>query len=191
MIRTITPIFSIVIALVIFFFFAKPMFAEIKVLQGETEQYEEAAGKAVELNQTLASLINKKRSYSADDLERLDALVPSELEEVKVLTDLSEIARSHNMLFGNIKVANAENSKATDATTDEQASTQSLTYNDFTTTIIDFSLIGTYEQFKSFLADIEKSLVLLETTSINFDSGEGQLQQYTLSVQIYSLPPRE
>ncbi len=191
MIRTITPIFSIIIALVVFFFYAKPMFAEIKLIQGEAEQYEEAAGKAVELNQTLASLINKKRSYSADDLERLDALVPTTLDEVKVLTDLSEIAKSHNMLFGNIKVANAEVADSTLVTEGDGASTQSLSYNDFTNTTIDFSLIGTYDQFKSFLADVEKSLVLLEVTNINFESGEGQLQQYTLAVQIYSLPSSE
>lgn len=191
MIRTITPIFSIIISLVIFFFFAKPMFAEIKLIQGETTQYETAAQKAVELNTALATLVNKKRSFSAGDIDRLDALVPPSINEVRILTDLSEIARSHNMLFGNIEVSNADDSSGSTAAGGTVATAQTVAYADFVTTNIGFSLIGTYDQFKAFLADIEKSLVMLEITNVTFDAGEGNLQQYAISAQVFSLPPIE
>lgn len=193
MIRTITPIFSIIIALVIFFFYVKPEFVDIKAKQGEAEQYEEAAKTASALNGELAALLAKKESYGVGDLERLDALVPTTINEVKILTDLSEIARSHNMLFGDIKVTNGDPGVGTLApeATQEGVAEQKVVYTDFRTSEIAFSLIGTYEQFKAFLADVEKSLVLLEATNIVFDAGEGNLQQYGVSLRAFSLPPIE
>ena len=190
MIRTITPIFSIIIALVIFFFYAKPEFAVIKATQGETEQYTEAAATAAALNSELNALVDKKRSFSAGDLERLDALVPADINEVRILADLNEIARTHNMLFGNIDVKNSdtENAASGQTGTIEGDSGQRVVYTDFLTSDITFSLIGTYEQFKSFLADVEKSLVLLEMLNIGFTEGEGNLQQYTMTVRTFSLP---
>jgi len=193
MIRTITPIFSIIIAFIIFFFFAKPEFAVIKATQGETEQYNDAAETAAALNSELDALVDKKRSFSAGDLERLDVLVPADINEVTILTDLNEIARTHNMLFGNVDVENSdkENAASGQAVTPSGDVGQRVTYTDFQVSDITFSLIGTYEQFKAFLGDVEKSLVLLEVLDIEFTVGEGNLQQYTMIVRAFSLPPTQ
>lgn len=191
MIRTITPIFSIVIALVIFFFYSKPMFAEMRVLQEQTAQYSDAVKKAQDLNTELSDKLKKKRSYDTESINRLNALVPESINEVKVLTDLSEIARSHNMLFGNINVTNSDNEKSDSTVPDPSVSTGDVSYENITNTGIAFSLIGTYDQFKSFLSDIERSLVLMEVTGITFTTGEGDLQQYEVSIQLFALPPSE
>ena len=182
MIRTITPIFSIVIALVIFFLYTKPMFAEVKSVQNDTARFVGAAAKAQELNAALTSKLGEKRSYDPENLERLDALVPESIDEVRVLTDVSEIARTHNMLFGNVSVKKSEENK-------EVSNAQTIRYTDIADTNIAFSLIGTYDQFKAFLADIEMSLVMLEITNIGFTAGEGELQQYEVSVNLFALPP--
>lgn len=187
MIRTVTPIFSIIIAFVVFFFFTQPMFAEIQSFEAQAEQYEEAVARATELNVELAEKVRQKRSYSAGDLEKLDALVPTQIDEVRILADLSEIALRHNMLFGNVEVTNSENDP--DAPEyDETNFSRTVTYTDFAVSTISFGLIGTYEQFKSFLADVEKSLVLLEVTEISFTAGEGALQQFEVTVNAYALP---
>jgi Tfp pilus assembly protein PilO len=189
MIRTITPIFSIVIAVVVFMFFTKPMFAEIKSLQGKTEQYEDAANKAQELNAALAEKLSNKRSYSTENLERLNALVPESINEVTVLTDLNELARTHNMLFGNI---NVEEEDTTEVDVDPgKAISQTISYHDITSTSLSFSLIGTYDQFKAFLADVERSLVMMEVVEIEFMAGEGNLQQFEVTVNLFALPPIE
>jgi Tfp pilus assembly protein PilO len=188
MIRTVTPIFSIIIALVVFFFYTKPMFAEIKATQSETAEFAEAVSRAEELNAELSNKLSKIRAFNAESLDRLDVLVPPSINEVKVLTDLSEIARSRNMLFGNISV---ENSDVAVGDVVKSSGTQSVSYEDIANTDIAFSLIGTYDQFKAFLADVEQSLVMMEVTNITFNVGEGDLQQYELSVRLFALPPIE
>ena len=176
MIRTITPIFSIVIAVAIFFLYTEPKFAVIKQIQGEAKQYSAAVEKAEQRNQHLNEKHAQKRAHSPENLERLEALVPTSIDEVKVLTDLSELAKKHNMLFGNVSVTNNDSEYAPPTTANDQF----VEYGNLTYTDIDFSLIGTYEQYKQFLADVESSLVMLEVQDISFSTGEGLFQQYKM-----------
>lgn len=187
MMRTITPVFSIIIALVVFFSVSKPMFTEIDDIKAQTAQFQEAVDSAQSRNQKLEELINKKQGHDSRDLEYLDALVPQDVDEVKMLVDLKEMAEKHNMLIGNIGVeGGGTGSPASDASSEVSGA---ISYNSFSTADITFGLIGTYEQFKSFLADMERSLVLMEVINITFASGEGDLQQYDLTIRAFGLPP--
>lgn len=185
MIRTITPIFSIILAILIFFLYTQPMFTEVKQVQGEADKYREAAQTAATRNEELNQKYAIVESHAVTDVERLNVLVPSVIDEIKILTDLGELARRHNMLFGNVSVTN--NDMEPLATVNEES--EVVAFRDLVSTDLQFSLIGTYEQFKSFLADVESSLVLLEVNNIAFTAGEGLFQQYAVSVRVYALPP--
>jgi len=188
MIRTITPLFSIIIALVVFFFYTKPMFAEIKQLQSESEQYEQAASRARELNNELMSKVQSLQSFGPENRERLDILVPQTIDEVRALVDLSERARTHNLLFGNTLVENSEETQREITQKPKSSTASALGYNDIASTDIGFSVIGTYQQFKDFMLDIERSLVTMEVTSITFNASAGELQQYEVTVRLFALP---
>jgi hypothetical protein len=185
MFRTLTPIFSIVIAVAVFFFFAQPMFSEIKVVQDETNEYRIAVEKASEFNQLLQSLISKRNAFSARERERLEALVPDNIDEVKLLVDLEGIAKSHGMLLGNIMVS--ELTPATATADDEGSRIDSR--ESFSSVDISFDVIGNYEQLRSVLTDIERSLVLMEIVNITFESSSFDLQQYSITVRAYGFPP--
>ncbi len=187
MIRTVTPIFSIIIAITIFFLYTEPKFADIKQIQGEAKQYSAAVEKAEQRNQHLNEKHAEKRAHSPENLERLEALVPTSIDEVKVLTDLNELAKVHNMLFGNVSVTNNDSQLVAPASGNDQfAEYGSLIYTD-----VEFSLIGTYDQFKQFLADVESSLVMLEVQDISFSTGEGLFQQYKMTVRLFALQPEK
>jgi hypothetical protein len=188
MIRTLTPIFSIIISLVIFFFFTQPKFAHIKTVQGEAAQFEGAAAKAAQLNAELTRMLDEKRKYPAEAMEKLDALVPENVDEVKVLNDLNELAKSHNMMFGNVSVTNSDLVSADGSASGETLSGE---YEGLTATNLSFSLIGGYDQFKAFLADVEQSLVMVEVQNIEFTTGEGALQQYSVGARVFALKPIE
>jgi hypothetical protein len=168
------------------------MFAEVKNTDAERAKYDEAIVQAQKLNQELAFKLTQKRGYQSTQTERLDVLVPAEINEVKILTDLSKLATDRNMLFGNVTVENTEgesNSNQVEQMDDEEGSSRQLAYSEIASTELTFSVFGTYEQFKSFLADIERSLVLMEITNISFTTGEGDLQQYEVTVNVFALPP--
>ncbi len=178
------------VSLVIFFFFSKPIFAEIDALQDETIQFEEAAARASELNSELSNKLTEKRSYPAEALERLEMLAPDTIDEVKILSDVHEIARKHNLLFGNVSLMKDDGTQLTDDMVHAEP-IRVFTYDDLVTAEFAFSLIGSYDQFKAFLSDVEQSLLMFEITHIEFTSGEGLLQQYNMTAQVFALPPIE
>lgn len=186
MIRTITPILSIVISLLIFFLYTRPMFAEVKLIQDEVDKYVEVTNTAAERNEELNQKYGTMSSHDTAQIERLNTLVPATIDEIKILTDLAEMAGRHNMLFGNVSVTNNE-MEATNKKEEVDAFT--VAFKDLASTDLQFSLIGTYDQFKAFLGEVESSLVLLEVNGIEFTAGEGLFQQYEVSVRVYALPP--
>lgn len=53
---------------------------------------------------------------------------------------------------------------------------------------IGFSVTGTYDDFRMFLDEIERSLVLMEVSKISFTTGdEGDAGQFTMTVRLYAL----
>lgn len=188
MFKTLTPILSIVIALALFFFFTKPMFAEIGAIQDETDEYRQAVEKAALFNETLQELVNRQNALTAHQVERLEALVPDTIDQVKALVDIEAIIRGHGMLFGNISV---EEPETVIETATQRTGVRSITEDDFATSEISFEFIGTYDQFRAALADIEKSLVTLEILNISFEATNVELQQYKITARLHALAPTE
>lgn len=191
MIRTLTPIISIVLGLLIFFLFTQPLFSDIGMLQSEASEYQEAVAKASDFNQRLNELISERNSLTAQNLERLEAAVPDDINTIKMLVDLEGVAQRNSMLFGNVSVSQQAPtiSTATNGGGSGDGGNNTVTSNDFTETQMQFSVIGTYEEFRAFLRDIERNLALPEITRVSFDANDGQLQQYSIQLTFYSLNP--
>jgi len=190
MFRIIGPILSILIAGTVFIFFVRPMYAEIKLLQEEANEYGVAVSKAADFNELLDSLVSKRNIFSAYDLERLDAFLPSEIDEVQVLTDLESLATKHGLIFDQVEVEldSVDFESTRNETIAESASkkeSDSL-IDKLTTRNVSFVLLGNYDQFKSFLLELERSLVLMEVMSIGFESS-AELTSYHVTVRLYAI----
>ena len=189
--RTLTPIISVVISITIFFAFAKPLFTDVRMLQETNRRIQNQITKKNDLENTVSKLLAIKNAHNPADIERLNALVPESIDEVKVLTDLDALARALKLLLVNVSISKSVSSQVAGKGDTVSAKTaQASTGSDFNfvTTDISFGIIGTYEQFKAFLGDLERSLVLMEVTHISFSAGEGILQQYELTVRTYAMP---
>lgn len=180
--RTLIPVISIVIAVTIFFAFVRPLFSDVRIIQDEIGRIEEQLSKKTDLTEEVKSLLAVKQSHAVTNIERLDTMIPGDIDEVKIIADLSTLARSHNMLFGNIVVESESN--AYSGTDDlEESDGVGLVSSDIT-----FGLVGNYDQFKLMLGDIERSLVLLDVLQITFTAGAGELVQYSVKVRTYAMP---
>ncbi len=190
MFKALTPFLSIITAIVVGFFFVKPMYEDIKSIQAETTQYRDAVAKASESNRKLQELLQKKNSFSAGELERVDLIAPDVISQVRVLVDLENLAKKHNMLFGNVVLAgdSMEDSSSDSESAENLETSGSLSFdNDFVFSDISFGLIGSYEQFLSILSDLERSLSIMEIIKLDFVSLPGNLQQYDLVIRVYGL----
>lgn len=181
--RTLTPFLSIIIAVLLFMFVVQPQYIEVVALQQEAEEYKSATERYQNFTKQLDEKLAKKSSRSALENERLDTLVLDEIDNVQLLVDLETMAKRQNLLFGNIGVEEGDEAlrKVTDSTT--------ATGEELITSDISFEVVGTYEQFKEFLREIEGSLTLFEVVKIELNSPEESMfQQFALTVRVYALP---
>lgn len=215
MFKIIQPIFSILIGCLIIFFFVRPMYAEIGTIQTEGQLYREAVDDAEDFNQLLDTLLSRYENLTQSQRARLDALVPQEgINEVKLVSDLEELALSHGLLFSSVSVGLSKTGEGGEAETTEQtvvvedvAAEDGMTEGAGTSfgeaeaaanasegslreKEIGFTVIGTYDEFRDFLTDVERSLVLMEVTKLTFAAGEGDLMTFNMSVNVFSLPEK-
>ncbi len=182
MIRTLTPISSILIAILLFVFFIQPEYEKTSRIQEEIRAYQEASRNYESFLNLIEHKFNTKNTQAAFNSERLDTLVPATIDDARILVDLERIAKSKGMLFGNVGVEKEAGDPFSGDTESEKENREELYATD-----ISFEVIGTYEQFKSMLSEIETSLTLFEVTQIAFNVTEGLFQQFAITVRVYSL----
>jgi len=187
MFKSLTPTLSVVTAIIIVMFFTKPLFEEAKETKVTVDAYEETIEQYRNFIDELRDLEEERDAVTVGNKARLNQMLPAEIDIPQLLVNLENIAEENNLLFGNISAAeeltesrsNRVNALATNAPTSiEGLVSQSIT----------FEVIGTYAQFKNFLRQIESSLTLMEFTSINLSGSSSRFQQYSLTVEVYSLP---
>lgn len=187
MMRTLTPLLSIIVAIVLIVFFAMPQYTEIKGIQTEIEKHKEAIRKYNEFTDELTRKLSIKTSRNVTQNEQLDKVVPESIDDTKILVDLEALAKLHNLLFGNISVLKSDTQLKHTSETAVVGEGQS---DELNTVDISFDVLGTYDQFKQFILDLEKSSTLFEVTKISFDASDSPYQQISLTVRVYSLPEK-
>ncbi len=211
MFKALTPIIGILVAVGLFFTYVQPTFEEVKLIQNETAQYAQAVERASELQRRISELRSQQNAIPLGDLERLEAFLPNRIDEVSLLIDIDALADEHNLVLGDIKVASDDGKEssgdlagrsnaaalppadatdpAADPTLDPLAGTSGSgeLVSQYSTLDISFSVTGTYNNFRAFLLEVERSLVLMEVVSIEFTESEGELVPFTVTLRFYSL----
>lgn len=208
MYRFLTPLLALVVAVSLFVTFIKPTFNEYKAIDTEIGDYEQALKRAQELQNRINELIAERNAIPQSGLERLEDLLPSSLDEVSIVLSLDAISARHGLVLGGIDVKSVRTDPEGNARSaknaasgefmfedeqvlgDEANSSLSHVTNAFNTVELSFSVTGEYEAFKTFLTDIERSLALMDVSSLTIEEPvENELSTYTLGVTMYEFKP--
>jgi len=176
------PLLLIAVSVGLFYLHIDPRYETIRSLQDQKGQYDEALEKAKELSLIRDNLLTKYNSLPKEDLTRLERLIPTNLNTVKLIADLSAVAGPYGAALKNIHVTEA----LADNAQEVLAGGARRPY-EITTIAINFS--ATYEDMVSFLKDIEKSLQLVDVKSVSFESKDtaSGIYDYLVTVQTYWL----
>jgi len=191
MFRIVRPIAATLIALLVLFFFVRPMYADLTAVQDDVAEYDDVLADAEEFNQLLNSLYAKQNSFSALERERLDFLVPDKIDEIRILVDLEALAKREGLLFRDIN-STLEESEQDRAAPDKRQTNVSVAEDEFDGRLesrdVTFTVSGTYRQFRAFLRQVEQSLILMEIVKIDFTSAaDTALWDYNVTVRIFGL----
>src|SRR5680860_1093026 len=191
------PILNICIAGVLFFMVTDKMFVNaplneisdtptestggIRALRERRVELNEAIVKAKELAQRVNELNGQFNSISTEQKDKLDLLLPDDVNNIQLIIDINGIAKRNNLLIKNIKVTTDEDKNTN---YQREASSQEQTLGKMT---LSFSFTGSYTVYKNFLIDLASSLRIIDITSTSFSTDDKGLYTYNIQLVTYWL----
>lgn len=190
MTQTITQLLLLVISGVAVFTIIVPTINSIGDIQKETDEYSTAIESAFATNERLNTLVRQSENLSQQERYRIDRFIPASIDPVKTAHDLEILVEKHKLFIVTLNVLEEivlpdpviTSNAIYDIEDTRGQSQKQISYRDF-----ELVTAGTYEQFKSLLADIESSAQLFEIQSVSFQSTNSDIVQYSMIVRTFGL----
>ncbi len=179
--RALLPLLFIVIAAGIFFGFIDPTYQRVKELRAEEANFDQALTRSKELQQVRDQLLSRYNTFPQSDLERLEKLIPDNVDNVRLILDFDALASAYGMRIRDVELETNESRAARGQVGSDE--------NRYDSLILSFSVTGTYDTFRAFLGDLEESLRLVDVTSISFTATQTGVYDYSVAVKTYWLKP--
>ena len=173
--KFLTPIILVIVAVGLFFFYIDPQWQKMKVLQATNAEYNNAIDQSNKLLKVRDSLLAKYNSFRPEDLTRLEKLLPNNIDNVRLIIDINSITSKYGASIKNVKLSTP--SAEADVTNN----------SGYRTMVLSFGVSTSYNNFLNIMSDLERSLRLLDVTSISFKATDTEPYEYTISIKTYWL----
>jgi len=188
--RFIIPLFLLVLSVAVFFVFTNPIYNEISLLRTEVASYDEALNNSKALENERDKLTAKLNSINPDSLLKLQKLLPNNIDNIRLILEIEQIAFPYGMALKDIKynatpvaTTAAAGAAAISQTTQGVGSVQNPS-NDYGVWDLSFSTVGSYNNFLNFTRDLESNLRIVDVSSIEFSSS-GDTRSSTSTTEAY------
>ena len=172
------PLIALIAAIAIFFSFTNSHYQNMRILQAQQAEFNEALQKSQDLIALRDKLQEARKALPQSELDRLATFLPDHIDNIRLILDISNIASRYGMQLNRVQLgqpdAGAEKSAA--------AAAGPFHFIDLT-----FSVTGSYQTFIQFIADLESSLRLVDVVKVSFRSSKNSLSEHTLTVRTYWL----
>ena len=182
MFRLLLPIIFVGIAGGLFFMYTDPTYQSIKDLSSQQAEYDQALTKAQDLLSIRNKLIAKRNTFSPDDINKIERVLPDNVDNIRLILDTETIAQRYQLHVQDIALKTPQasrDSKSQLAVGDTGDPVGSVVFS--------FTVTAKYDDFTRFLKDLERSVRIVDVQSIAFSVGQGELSDYTVSIKTYWL----
>lgn len=204
--RWLLPLILIGAGVAGFLLIAQPMYDEATTLKIEADKYNEALANAKILQAERDRLTEKFNSFKAEDLVRLEKIVPDSVDNIKLILEIQEVAQDRGILVKNVEFEPEqflELDPAATATAKEEAAKKQANLRrpgvannlDYETFDLEFSIEGKYAAYVEFMKLLERSLRVVDVRAITFTPGTSEDKdkiyidnyKYTFRINTYRL----
>ena len=161
MARAIFSIVLILAAVGVSIVWTRPLWQEARLTAADKAEFQSTLLRFQELRKTRDELLNKYNSLSKDDLLRLESLMPSRPDSGFLLTTLEALSKKNGVLLKRIDIREQA----------EKAAALNQAALPFELLPFEITISGSYESFRSFLGDLERSRRLVEVKEVSFTAG--------------------
>lgn len=183
--RSITATILIIVAIGLYFTITKGVLAEANVIRDSNKEYITAIQNAKDLITLRDKVLADYNKLTQQDRDNLDKIVPQNVDNIRLVIDLNSIALRHGFALKGIQAAASSNSSAqTSQTTMGQSEIQSPKLD---TVTVSFTISAPYQQFITFLQDLESSLRILDVSGLSVTSNDNGVYDWRIELKTYWL----
>ena len=182
--RYLLPLILVAAAIGLFVVYTNPTYQlGIKALTEQQQSYDDALNKSQELKRVRDQLLSKYNTFSADDKAKLEDLLPDNVDNIRLVIDINNIAARHNLAVKSLQIGSTVNDKAPRSAAAVGASGGQIGSVD-----LGFTVSANYDNFLAFLYDLEHSLRLIDIQKIGFANiAANPLAEYGITIRTYWL----
>jgi hypothetical protein len=178
--RLFIPIILLVAAIGLFVVYTNPAYQATKALSSQVSGYDDALNKSKELRTVRDQLLAKRNTFSADDVQKLQEVLPDNVDKIRLIIDVNNMASRHGLSLSAVQIGNigadAKNALTAGAQSGPTGSVE-----------VGFSISTTYDGMLSFLQDLEHSLRLIDVEKLAFTAGGSGVDTYSFTIRTYWL----
>jgi len=194
--RLIAPIILIAITIAVFLTFTMPFYADIGTLRISQASYNEALNNSKALENERDKLVEKENNIGRENMDKLNKLLPENVDNIRLILEIEQVALPYGMALKDVKYSSAP---TTNTSTPQAGQVQGgyLTQapRDYGVWDLEFSTTGTYNNFLSFISDLEHNLRIVDIASVVFSSNaevvskdsSSSTYQYKFKIKTYWL----
>ncbi len=174
--RSIITFLLLIVAVCVFWFWTRPLLAQIDTLKAERDSFNQALDKSKELQTLRDSILENYNSISQGDIDRLSKMLPAEPETAKLLVQLSDMAtESGSVILNSLDAQETKN----------PASASLPSAVDYQEVNIRMSFSANYNDFRSFMDKIQSSLRLMDMEQIDFFAADASSYDFNINAKAY------
>ena len=176
---SITAIISyIVLTLAVGYAFILPTYNDLTVLNEEKQKYNDALETVANIEIRKNELLSKFNSISAEDKKSIEVFLPDSVSFVRLISEIDSLASKQGISIDRISSRDTDPSVGA---TIEDAGPQ----KPYRSSVIGFSFTASYDKFRIFMDDLEKSLRILDIKSLRISPEREGLFVYNVEFETY------
>ena len=176
-----TAIILIVLAIGIYFTFTSGKIAELKTIQALNGEYQTAIDNSVHLIKVRDEVLTAYNTLSNEDKERLNKIVPDNVDNVRLIIDVKDdIAARHGLFLKNIKTSSP-------ALQPQAGSAKNNPMAKYGVVTLSFSVTSPYDRFVAFLKDLEASLRIMDVSKLTIATNDSGTYDFSVELKTYWL----
>lgn len=175
-----TAIILLLLSVGLFYTFTNGQYQEVKTLYALSGEYKNVLQNVAAIVELRDRLRVTYAALPPEEIERINKVLPDNIDTVRLALDLDSMASRYGISIDNIKVEVGTADSSDLVVLPEQIKV-------YEKAVVSLEFVSNYANFMRLLADIEKSLRIMDIKSVSFKANETGLYEYKVAVETYWL----
>jgi Tfp pilus assembly protein PilO len=187
--RNITALILIVLGVGIYFTVTQNLIDADKEILAVNDAYTSAIKNAQSLIATREKVQKEYNNISLEDRVRLDKMIPSSVDNIHLIVDISKLGIAKGFALKNLKADLVDNNINNGPTMAAPVGTNSTTLPTLTLSNIkvSFNVIAPYNGFIDLMRDLESSLRIMDITRLSVKATDNGIYDFNVEMNTYWL----